>query len=1604
MGKSAQARLLASTAMLLVWMNGATASAQSPQGGVVSAGSASIARSGGATVITQTTERGVIDWRSFSVGPQEAVRFDQPGRSSVTLNRVTGSELSRIDGRISANGQVWLANPNGVVIGPSGQVNVGGLLATTGRIDAQEFLRSGRAAIDEIARDAAIVNSGAVTIAEGGYAALAAASIRNDGVIAARAGSVALAAGRATTLDFTGDKLIQYQVTQPLDQAPAEGEPGIVNVGTLAAPGGAVLLSARAAKGVIDNVINLKGHVVANSVRIEGGAVIFGDGGTVQVAAKIDASDPNGVGGAVSALGEKVGLMDGATIDASGAKGGGVVLIGGDWQGKGAERNAVVAYVASGAAINVDATERGDGGKAVVWADDTTRFNGSISARGGVLGGHGGKVETSGKRALQVGDAAGVSTAARSSGARPGSWLLDPNNITVAVGGQSNISGAQTFTATTDAVSTITASTLQTALGTGNVVLQTTTANSSGAGDITIGTGVSISYAGANSLSFLADRHISMASGSTLNFTGAGAITFNARYAGAAIGGVSVAGHVIVGGGALVIGGGATPLTGAAVGGGGQTTGVLISGRLDSSGGAITINGKGASSGGYGVQVNAGTISAGGGAVTISGTGDGTPSSSTGIGFSNNALITSSGTIAMTGAGSSAGGAGSYGLDFYNSTIAATGGGTIDLSLTAGGGGSQGLWLNGANMSIATGALTVKTNSIGTGGTIAIAGGTGSITLQGLSNSTSIGFNGGGGGLNVDPLLAAITGTPTQVTLGRADMTGNVTGGATTYTLPFNLKIQTSTGNVNVASAVNSSAPGARSLSIATTSGTASFAGAIGGTTALDSVTVSAGGVTVLGGNVFTTNSQSFGGAVLLNANVNMSSSNGPINFSSTIDSVSTARSLIVSSVSGSASFAGAIGSSTPLASVSFDALTQYLAGGVTTTGVQNYAALVLNNSVTLTNTTNANISFTGQLNAATGAQALTINNGTGTTQSNNQIGNLTGLASITQASGVFRPGGVVRTVGTQSYGSVVLVTATNFLSTNSDITMGAVDGGFGLSPAIGTGRLRLPNGAGATTPLGALTVTNLAFGGSIRTTGNQSYVAGVLTSSGTLSTTSGNVIAATVNGTTSGGQSLEIATGIGTAFFSGALGSSLALNNFKVGAVQLGNLVRTAGTQSYTGPILLTGAGTLEAGGAVEIASTLNGAFALGVTLTSGGAAANLTGAIGGATPLTSLSVTTNNGAATFGGATVSALTVSTTGGAINQTGALVVSGTTNLSTGGGAVNLGSIASNDFATLILNAGSGSANIRDGAGGLTFGNVTAGALTLASPGAMNSTAPFTASSVSVSTTGGSISNATINGQTGATGARRHVREPDGQRRRLDGGGDDGVDPVDAERCEHAVPGERRHGSHDGLDSDASQRSQPRERAEPVERRLVQPNRRDDPGRRGRRPDIRSGKREPTLVDRRSRVGTGADPVADPERELQLGRRPARHWRDRGRGRLIANRGAGERRRGEHPVWGADPTDAAFPGRHRRAAGFLPDDQGGCDRLRRRRTGDRHRRRTFGRRSRASLGIAPGARRRRPKRGAAFGATAIDAERGIDARLARFQLSQNRVRQKTRYFS
>lgn len=444
-----------------------------PAGGVVATGSASIQTGGNATTITQSSQNAVLNWQSFNIAPSETVRFIQPSSTSVVLNRVLGADPSSILGNLSANGKVFLVNPNGVLFGRGASVNVGGLVASTLNIAdvdfmAKKYLFSGDS-------KAQVLNQGSIH-APGGYVALLGAEVKNQGVIAARMGSVALAAGHTMTLDMAGDGLLNVAVDQGAVHALAE------NGGLIQADGGTVLLRAQGVGSLLQSAVNNTGVIQAQSlenhngsIRLMGGAV----GGTVTVSGTLDVTGKAAgqTGGRVVATAEHVALLV-SHINAQGDVGGGEVLIGGDYQGKNAAlQNASATFMDAGSSINADALTQGKGGKVILWADEATRAYGAISTRGGTQGGDGGLIETSGHYL----DTNGLKADASAKLGKAGTWLLDPNNITIqAAGAETNVTAGPNFTSTDDAA-VVTTATILTALNAGTSVTVATSSSGTNA-------------------------------------------------------------------------------------------------------------------------------------------------------------------------------------------------------------------------------------------------------------------------------------------------------------------------------------------------------------------------------------------------------------------------------------------------------------------------------------------------------------------------------------------------------------------------------------------------------------------------------------------------------------------------------------------------------------------------------------------------------------------------------------------------------------------------------------------------------------------------------------------------------------------------------------------------------------------------------------------------------------------------------------------------------------------------------------------------------------------------------------------------------------------
>lgn len=428
-------------------------------------GAASFNQAG--NVLTVTNSNGaVINWNTFSIAAGETTHFAQTSASSQVLNRVLANDPSLIYGTLSSNGRVWLVNPAGIMVGPSGRIDVAGFVASTLNISNADFL-AGRLNFNATPGAGNVVNQGEITTPAGGNVYLIGANVTNEGIITTPQGETILAAGQTVSLIDTATPGVKVDITG------AEGN--VTNLGAIVADAGRI--------GIAGVIVRNSGELNASSAVSEGGriflkasqdAYVDGDGRIITTGTK---------GGSVEVLGNRVAVTDNAEIDASGQNGGGTILVGGDYQGKNpAIQNASVTYFGPNASLKADAQELGAGGTVIVWADDTTRAYGTISARGGANGGNGGFVETSGHRYLAVD---GIHVDTRAPQGTTGNWLLDPDELTILNGSGTDIDiyGGPIFS-TISASSTIYGAGIETALGATNVTLQTS-AYGGGNGNIT---------------------------------------------------------------------------------------------------------------------------------------------------------------------------------------------------------------------------------------------------------------------------------------------------------------------------------------------------------------------------------------------------------------------------------------------------------------------------------------------------------------------------------------------------------------------------------------------------------------------------------------------------------------------------------------------------------------------------------------------------------------------------------------------------------------------------------------------------------------------------------------------------------------------------------------------------------------------------------------------------------------------------------------------------------------------------------------------------------------------------------------------------------------
>ncbi|MDE2583296.1 MAG: filamentous hemagglutinin N-terminal domain-containing protein, partial [Rhodospirillales bacterium] len=1327
-----------------------------PQGGVVVAGSAVISRTPTATSIDQSSQRAALNWRSFDVGSQQSVDFHQPDANAVVLNRVVGPNPSQIAGKITANGQVILQNQDGITFYKGAQVNAAGFVATAAGITKKNFM-AGRMVFDQAAHpNAAVVNEGRITVRQAGIAALVAPQVANSGVIEAKLGRVVLAGAKAATLDLYGDGLVSIDVSGEVTKVPVgpDGKPVtalVTNTGTILAAGGHVLLTARQAAGIVQNLVVAGGTVSAPTRGGETGQIVLnGIGGSLVVAGALLAQGKAAgtTGGQIElAPSGGVSLASTARVDASGSAGGGTIAIGTDLaRAAGGARVAPTLLsqnvtVARGAAIAANATRKGNGGRVTVLSADSTVMGGTIAAQGGPAGGDGGSVELSGRTLgfdgnVNVGAPAGVL----------GSIQFDPATLDIVTGSgkqDGNLGSGTILAGGSDTTPDTIGSKALGALA-GNITLQATSSIDVQA-SVSVSSGLTLQSGGDLTL----ENGVSLQAGGTL-WLGAG-VVFPAGTVGATGAldvGTSLGAGVTLNAPAAVLEAGSliavsTPLS---MPGSGQTLN-LNSGRdltiasgasivsagnifVSASGGTLTQDGAitaageaslGAGSGGIsvGASISASKIELVSGS-TIDANADVVPTTQ--------AYVQAAGAQGVTiEAGHTLGAAGAL-VGLRADTIRDLGtviAGTLEVAPNSTAGAASVITLGGAPSSLGLDTLLASGESLlRLGAVTPFGGGTPIITASSIA--VAGGFGSGSINLELDaagPVTEGGSGALTAATL-----TGSVTGGAVTLNQ-----------SANAIGALGSFAVSGNGFTLAST-GSLAVTGPVSGT----NVTITAGTLAVGGsitagagtGNTLalTTNAGTLGldnGAVLSATTIALDGGTSAVNIGSI--AVVNAGSLLalggagVTAVAGGTLIAGTLTGIAPLTGPvdlaaghnvigTIDAFT--VKGGDFTLIEAPGTALTIGGSVSVGN---------GRL--ALGADSLTIG-GAGSL-----VAGTIALAPVTSGS----------TVTLGSAGSGLVLPAADFTQMNAGrIDIGSLNGGGSITAgaisitaaisAAPTTTLGLFSNNTIVEPAGSLIVgglvgyagsgADLAAGNSIATIGSfgvgsgQALTLNDVATNVTLSGASGlgHFIftdpngTVTVAGSISGGNvTIDPAVIDVTSTISVTAGGTIALD--------AGDAISTPGT-------ILLGSGStlLAAGGAVELSALQGGAAGGGVTQAQGGIIVAGTlfsaGGVSGGVDLPgsntvaaigSFPVTSGDFTLADGGATSLAL----------NTGAILTAGNVSLGVGGApgtiSIDNGTVASGAQGTVTLNGGSGGITLLGtgylGGGGLnTLDLTTAGGI------------------------------------------------------------------------------------------------------------------------------------------------------------------------------------------------------------------------------------------------------------------------------------------------------
>ncbi|MDT8303304.1 MAG: filamentous hemagglutinin N-terminal domain-containing protein, partial [Sedimentisphaerales bacterium] len=485
-----------------------------PEGAQVINGQVSFQQSGYNTTIV-ASDKSIINYSSFDIARPEIVQFIQPGSSASVLNRILSANPTNINGTLLANGRVFFVNPAGVYIGAGARVNVSQLVASGLNITNSDFING---QYNFAGGNGSVVNSGDISAQE---VYLIGKQVTNSGTISCPDGYVVMASGDRVFLGEPGtDVVLEMDAPSgPEPAEPIEGS-GILNEGTVDTAGGTIVL---AAGDIYSQAISNTGSLSASVETGDAGQItITAIGGEITNTGTIEASGSKG--GKVVMEGARVGQFGTVHADGKDLDGGNINLTASD-----------VVALSSDSLNTANADTNGNGGEVIVYSPDTALFRegARIEVKGGIESGDGGFIEISGQQHVEV-DGIADRTALNGDS---GLLLIDPANISITDSEpdyDDNAWVGDDFAPTTPAgsPSQIDIDTLETHLGTGDTTITTAWSGPPGQdpgedGNITFNAGRDVDYGGTNSFTVNAEGSIIFMTDSGINFTGNSDITLN---------------------------------------------------------------------------------------------------------------------------------------------------------------------------------------------------------------------------------------------------------------------------------------------------------------------------------------------------------------------------------------------------------------------------------------------------------------------------------------------------------------------------------------------------------------------------------------------------------------------------------------------------------------------------------------------------------------------------------------------------------------------------------------------------------------------------------------------------------------------------------------------------------------------------------------------------------------------------------------------------------------------------------------------------------------------------------------------------------------------